>query len=190
MTTEPHPDPVEGPQSLPHPEPVEGPEIVAIAAVARNGVIGAGPEIPWRIAGDQARFKKLSLGHVLIMGRKTYDSIGRPLPGRTTIVITRNADWVPLAASGQPVEGVEVAGSLDQAIDRARSFDPDGPIFIAGGGDIYRAALEVTDRLEITEVDLEPEGDATFPTIDSAQWSETAREDREGFSWVRYERTR
>src|SRR5690606_14467995 len=123
----------------PRAEPVEGPEIVAIAAVARNGVIGAGLEIPWRIKADQARFKELTMGHVLIMGRKTYDAIGRPLPGRTTIVITRNPDWVPLAASGLPVQGVEVAGSLADAIERARRIDPPGPIFIAGGGAIYRA---------------------------------------------------
>ncbi|GAB3914232.1 dihydrofolate reductase [Microlunatus endophyticus] len=156
-------------------------EVVAIAAVARNGVIGNGPEIPWRIKGDQARFKKLTTGHVLIMGRKTYDSIGRPLPGRSTIVISRNPDW--------SADGVETVDSIERALERAAQIDPDGPVFIAGGGDIYRAALDRTDRLEITEVDLEPEGDATFPEIDHDQWLVSARDDdHDGFAWVSYVR--
>lgn len=158
-------------------------EVVAVAAVARNGVIGAGGAIPWQLPGDLPRFKKITQGHVLIMGRKTYDSIGRPLPGRSTIVITRNPDWT--------ADGVEAVGSVDQALQRAEEIDPDGPIFIAGGGDIYRAALERTDRLEITEVDAEPEGDATFPEIDHDQWVETGRDDdHDGFSWVTYARRR
>lgn len=159
------------------------PEVVAIAAVARNGVIGAGGAIPWHLPGDLPRFKKITKGHVLIMGRKTYDSIGRPLPGRSTIVITRNPDW--------SVEGVEAVGSVEQALARARQLDPEGPVFIAGGGDIYRAALDRTDRLEITEVDAAPEGDATFPGIDHDQWAETARDDdHDGFAWVSYTRRR
>lgn len=160
------------------PEPDEGPEVVSIAAVAHNGVIGADGGIPWRIRGDLPRFKQITGGHVLIMGRKTYDSIGRPLPGRQTIVITRNPDWSR--------DGVEVVGGLEQALDRAAELDPGGPVFVAGGGDIYRAVMPVADRLEITEVDLAPDGDATFPEIDRAQWVESAREDRDGFAWVTY----
>lgn len=157
------------------------PEVVAIVAVARNGVIGDGPEIPWRIKGDQARFKKLTLGHVLIMGRKTCESIGRPLPGRRTVVITRNPDW--------RAEGVEAVGSVEAALVRAAELDPDGPIFIAGGGDVYRAALDRTDRVELTEVDVSPPGDATFPELDRDHWVEVARDDdHDGFAWVTYAR--
>jgi dihydrofolate reductase len=157
------------------------PEVVAIAAVARNGVIGARGAIPWHLKGDLPRFKRLTKGHVLIMGRKTHDSIGRPLPGRTTIVITRNPGW--------QCDGVEVCPSVEAALQRAAELDPDGPTFVAGGGDIYRAALPSTDRLEITEVDLEPDGDATFPDIDPQLWAETSRDaDHEEFAWVSYRR--
>jgi dihydrofolate reductase len=155
------------------------PEVVAIAAVARNGVIGADGAIPWHLPGDLPRFKRLTSGHVLIMGRKTYDSIGRPLPGRTTIVITRNPQW--------QADGVRVVHSWDDALKLAAEVDPEGPVFIAGGGDIYRTALPVTDRLEITEVDAEPDGDATFPEIIASDWEETDRDDdHDGFSWVTY----
>ena len=157
-----------------------GIEVVAVAAVARNGVIGAGGAIPWHLPGDLPRFKKITKGHVLIMGRKTYDSIGRPLPGRSTIVITRNRSW--------SADGVEAVGSMESALTRAAEIDPEGPIFIAGGGDIYRSALARTDRLEITEVDAEPAGDATFPEIDDDHWVETARDDHDGFAWVTYRR--
>lgn len=161
------------------------PEIVAIAAVARNGVIGADGAIPWRLKGDLPRFKRLTKGHVLIMGRKTYDSIGRPLPDRTTIVITRNPDW---SVPGH--NEVEVVDSLTAALHRAAEIDPGGPTVIAGGGDIYRAALDVCDRLEITEVYAEPDGDATFPSIDPTVWHETVRDDdHDGFSWVTLQRS-
>ncbi|HEY9292807.1 MAG TPA: dihydrofolate reductase [Microlunatus sp.] len=157
------------------------PEIVAIAAVARNGVVGDGPRIPWRVKGDQRRFKEFTQGHVLIMGRKTYDSIGRPLPGRTTFVITRDPQW--------RAEGVRTFAALDAALDAAAEIDPDGPTWIGGGGEIYRLAMDRCDRLEITAVDAEPEGDATFPIIDPDQWSEVARDDdHDGFAWVTYRR--
>ena len=157
------------------------PEIAVIAAVARNGVIGAGPEIPWRVKGDQRRFKELTQGHVLIMGRKTYESIGRPLPGRTTFVITRDRQW--------RAEGVRTFDTVDAALAAAAEVDPDGPTWIGGGGEIYRLAMDRCDRLEITEVDLEPEGDATFPPIDPERWSEVARDaDHDGFAWVTYRR--
>lgn len=150
--------------------------MVGIAAVARNGVIGAGNDIPWRIPEDWARFKALTMGHVLIMGRKTYDSIGRPLPGRTTVVVTRDPDWT--------AEGVLVARDLDQAFAVAFAGDPE-KVFVAGGGQIYAAAWERLDRLEITEVDAEPEGDVRFPVID-ARWTEIARERREGFAFITF----
>lgn len=155
--------------------------MVAIVAVARNGVIGSGGAVPWRLSGDLPRFKRLTMGHVMIMGRKTFDSIGRPLPGRTTIVVTRNPTW--------SAEGVGVASSWDDALQSATGLDPDGPVFVVGGGQIYRAAWTDTDRLEVTEVDQAPAGDATFPAIDLATWTETARDDdHDGFAWVTYRR--
>jgi dihydrofolate reductase len=155
------------------------PDIVGIAAVARNGVIGAGNDIPWRIREDWARFKRLTMGQVLIMGRKTYDSIGRPLPGRTTFVITRDRQWRG--------EGVFAVPFLDEAFARARDLDPK-TIFVAGGGEIYRAAWDRLTRLEITEVHSQPAGETTFPAIEPREWQETAREDRDGYSFVSYRR--
>lgn len=158
------------------------PEVVAVAAVARNGVIGAAGGIPWHLPGDLPRFKRLTLGHVIIMGRKTYESIGRPLPGRITIVITRNPDW--------SAEGIELAHSWEDARRSAIAQDLGGPIFVVGGGDIYRAAWPDLDRLEITDVEQAPDGDATFPAIDPKTWIETYRdEEHDGFAWVTYRRT-
>ena len=153
------------------------PEIIAIAAVAANSVIGTGNDIPWRIPADWQRFKDLTMGHVLIMGRKTYDSIGRPLPGRTTFVITRDRMWRR--------DGVRSAPSLDEAFDQAMLLNPD-IIFIAGGGEIYRSAWDRLTGLEITEVDQNPDGEVTFPEIASDAWIEIARETRDGYSFVSY----
>lgn len=167
----------------PLPEPVEGPgpgSIVAIAAFARNRVIGNGPDIPWRISADWKRFRRVTDGHVLIMGRKTYESIGRPLPGRHTIVITRNADW--------SADGVATARDLDRAIADARVDHPESIIFIAGGGEIYRAAWERLEFLDVTEVDAAPEGDVTFPRIDGDDWRELTRTQQDGFAWVEFQR--
>lgn len=154
-------------------------EVVGIAAVARNGVIGSGNDIPWRIREDWARFKSLTMGQVLIMGRKTYDSIGRPLPGRTTLVITRDRMWRG--------DGVLVVPTLDEAFDRAAEIDPE-TIFVAGGGEVYRAAWDRLTRLEITEVDAEPDGDVTFPTIQADEWAESERVPGSGFAFVSYRR--
>jgi dihydrofolate reductase len=154
-------------------------EIVGIAAVARNGVIGADNDIPWRIPADWARFKRLTMGHVLIMGRKTWASIGRALPGRTTYVVTRDKMWRG--------EGVYAVLTLEEAFAQAAARNP-GTIFVAGGGEIYRAAWDRLTRLEITEVDTEPEGDVTFPEIDPQVWSEVAREPHEGYTFVSYRR--
>ena len=156
------------------------PEIIGIAAVAANGVIGAGNDIPWRIPADWQRFKALTMGHVLIMGRKTYHSIGRPLPGRTTFVITRDRMWRG--------DGVRAVPLLDEAIDQALLLNPP-TIFVAGGGEIYRAAWDRLTGLEITEVYQRPEGDVTFPEIDPDEWIETAREPRDGYSFVSYRRS-
>ena len=155
------------------------PEIIAIAAVAANGVIGTGNDIPWRLPADWQRFKALTMGHVLIMGRKTYDSIGRPLPGRTTFVITRDRVWRR--------DGVRAAPFLDEAFDQAMLLNPD-IIFVAGGGEIYRAAWDQLTGLEITEVDQNPSGEVTFPEIAPDAWIETGREPHNGYSFVSYRR--
>jgi dihydrofolate reductase len=161
------------------PEPAAGAEIIAIAAVARNGVIGADNDIPWRIPEDWRRFQRLTTGHVLIMGRKTWASIGRALPGRTTIVVTRDRMW-----RGDGVRAVPV---LEEAFTQAGLLRP-AMIFVAGGGEIYRAAWDRLTGLEITEVDQAPAGDVTFPDIDSEVWVETSREPHTGFSFVSYRR--
>lgn len=152
-------------------------EVVGIAAVGRNGVIGDGRDIPWRIPADWKRFQSLTMGHVMIMGRKTYDSIGRPLPGRTTVVVTRDKMWRGT--------GVLVAPTVEEALSRAQEADP-GTIFVAGGGEIYRALWERLDRLEVTEVDQAPDGEITFPEIDPQDWHEIGREPHEGYTFVSY----
>jgi len=154
-------------------------EIIAIAAVASNGVIGAGNDIPWRIPADWQRFKALTMGNVLIMGRKTYDSIGRPLPGRTTFVITRDR-----LCRG---EGVRAVPSVDEALDQALLLDSQ-MIFVGGGGEIYRAAWNRLTGLEITEVEQDPDGEVTFPEIDPDEWIETGREPHDGYRFVSYRR--
>jgi dihydrofolate reductase len=160
-------------------EPAAGAEIVAIAAVARNGVIGAENDIPWRIPEDWRRFQRLTVGHVLIMGRKTWASIGRALPGRITLVVTRDRRWRG--------EGVRAVPVLDEAFAQAQLLRP-STIFVAGGGEIYRAAWDRLTGLEITEVEQEPPGDVTFPDISPADWAETSREPHSGFSFVSYRR--
>lgn len=151
-----------------------GKRVVMVAAVARNGVIGDGPDIPWSLPGEQALFKELTLGHVLLMGRATYESIGRPLPGRTTIVLTRSPDWS--AAS------VVVADSLERALRLAE--DLPGDVMVAGGGQVYAAALPVADEQVLSLVDLEPAGDAHYPAYDPGQWLEARREAYDGYDRV------
>ena len=150
--------------------------VTLIAAVARNGVIGADGGIPWHLPEDFAHFKASTLGHTLVMGRATYESIGRPLPGRTTIVVTRDPEW--------SAEGVFVAHSLEEAL--AMGGDPE--VFVAGGSSVYEAALPYADAQLISEVDLEPEGDSFYPAVDTDVWHEVSREPREGFDVVRWER--
>lgn len=165
-------------------------KIVMVAAVAKNGVIGADNRLLWRLKSDMKHFRALTMGKPLVMGRKTFQSIGKPLPGRQTIVLTRDRAC--------RIADVRVVHSLDEAIevggDLAREAGGD-EIMIAGGGEIYTAFLPTADRLEITEVALEPEGDALFPTIDGRIWRETARraftksaDDEAAFSFVSYVR--
>ena len=148
--------------------------VVIVAAVARNGVIGGGNRLLWRLSSDLKRFKAITLGKPLIMGRKTFESIGKPLPGRETVVITRDA--------GFHVPGVHVAPDIDSgfacASELATRMNTDA-IIVAGGGDIYAQTLPLAARLEITEVNLTPEGDTYFPAIDPQSWREINREDHE-----------
>ena len=154
--------------------------VTLVAAVARNGVIGADGGIPWHLPGEQRRFKELTLGHVLVMGRLTYESIGRPLPGRTTVVVTRTAGW----SAGD--DGVLVAPGVPEAIALAATVDEE--VFVVGGSRVYEDALPLADRLELTWVDAEPEGDARFPAVDWDAWREVAREEHGGWAAVTYER--
>jgi dihydrofolate reductase len=151
-----------------------GKQVVLVAAVARNGVIGNGPDIPWRIPGEQRLFKELTLGHTLVMGRTTYDSIGRPLPGRTTIVLTRSPSW--------SAEGVLVARSLPDAMALADTLP--GDVFVVGGAQVYAEALPLATEQVISEVPLEPEGDVFYPPYSSSDWIETGREVFDGFERV------
>jgi dihydrofolate reductase len=154
--------------------------ISIVAAIARNGVIGADGGLPWHLPDELRLFKETTLGHVLVMGRRTFESIGRPLPGRTTVVVTRSPDWSP------GTDDVLVAGGVEEALERARSIDEE--VFVVGGGELYAAALPHADRLLLTFVDQEPEGDTTFPHVDLGDWRETERVPGEGWVRVAYER--
>jgi dihydrofolate reductase len=150
------------------------PPLLLIAAVARNGVIGAENRLLWRLSSDLKRFKALTMGKPLVMGRKTFASVGRPLPGRETIVVTRDKDFTAL--------GALVAHSLEAALtlaaERAAAMGGD-VIVIAGGGEVYAQTIGMAARLAITEVALAPEGDARFPPIDRIEWCEVRREQPE-----------
>jgi dihydrofolate reductase len=142
-----------------------------VVAVAKNGVIGRNGGLPWRLSTDLKHFKALTVGKPIVMGRRTWDSIGRPLPGRETIVITRDPDF--------SAEGVRVANSIEAGLELAQEeaarLHAD-TIMIVGGSDIFAALLERADTIHLTEVDLTPEGDIKFPLLDPAQWVEIACE--------------
>ena len=164
--------------------PAPRPRITLIAAVAKNRVIGSGNALPWRLPEDLKRFKALTHGHPVIMGRKTWQSLGRPLPGRTNIVISRSADFAAL--------GAERVDSLAAALAAAAATGTD-EAFIIGGGEIYRQALPLADRLQLTEIGQDFSGDAFFPPLDPAEWRETARAARDAaahcdYAFVTYER--
>ncbi|GAA1731704.1 dihydrofolate reductase [Aeromicrobium alkaliterrae] len=154
--------------------------VTLVVAMGANRVIGVDGQLPWRLPEDLAHFKRITLGHPMVMGRATYDSIGRPLPGRTTIVVTRQAEW--------SAEGVEVAHSLDDALARAHELDDE--VFLVGGAQVYAEALErgLVDVLVVTRVSQSPQGDASFPEIDWQAWHEVGSVPHAGFEIVTYER--
>lgn len=139
--------------------------VTLIAAVASNGVIGAGGQLPWRLPEDLRFFKAQTLGHPVIMGRRTRESIGRPLPGRRNLVVSRTP--------GFAAEGAEVVPSLDAALARCTG---EAEAFVIGGGDLYRAALAHADRIILTEIRQAFDGDTWFPAFDRQAWREVRRE--------------
>ncbi len=139
--------------------------ISIIAALAENRVIGVNNTLPWRLPNDLKHFRRLTTGHAIVMGRKNYESIGKPLPERTNIIVTRNHDY--------RASGCLIAHSLDDALALAKG-DPE--IFVIGGAEIYREALPLADRLYLTQVHSAVEGDTFFPEINDNAWKETARE--------------
>jgi dihydrofolate reductase len=138
-----------------------------LVAVAENGAIGKDNGLLWHLPEDLKRFKRLTTGHVVVMGRKTYESIGKPLPNRTNIVVSRNAAF--------RAEGCLVVSSLEEALRHAAAQQPEATIFLIGGAELYRLGLPDCDRLEITEVHSAPEGDAFFG-FDRTAWQEVVRE--------------
>jgi dihydrofolate reductase len=156
--------------------------INVIAAMARNRVIGIKNTLPWRLSEDLQHFKALTMGHHIVMGRKTYESIGKPLPGRTTVIVTRDANY--------QVKGCLTAASIDAAI---AACGEDAEVFFVGGADLYAQVLARADRLYLTEIQADYQGDAHFPEFDRDSWTETARQvhisqDGLGYHFVTYQR--
>jgi dihydrofolate reductase len=168
----------------------ESVSIALIAAVAQNGTVGRNNQLPWYLPEDLKYFKRTTLGKPILMGRKTWESIGKPLPGRTNIVITRQ--------DGYEAAGARVVATLDEALVLAESIatiDGVSELMVIGGAEIYAHALPLARRLYLTEVHAEVTGDARFPEWDSTQWSELSRERHEAgengsfdYSFVVYER--
>lgn len=153
--------------------------ITLVAAVGVNGVIGRDGDLPWPPTGDLRQFKELTTGHVLVMGRKTYESIGRPLPDRTSIVVTRRTGW-------QGPAEVVVSNDVDGALDLGAQLDAE--VFVIGGAQIYAQTLDQADRMVLTLVDAAPEGDAWFPEVDWSQWHEVDSTPYDGYRIATYER--
>lgn len=158
-----------------------------VAAVARGGVIGRGGALPWHLPEDMARFREITMGHPVVMGRRTWESLPdrfRPLPGRRNVVVTRNDAWA--------AEGAERAGSLAEALDLLGNAPS---VFVIGGGELFAEALPAADELRLTEIDLEVAGDTLFPPWDRDAFEEVSRErhvsaDGTRYSFVTYLRTR
>lgn len=147
------------------------PSVELVVAVARNGVIGSEGDMPWRLSTDLKRFKAITMGTPVIMGRKTFQSIGRPLPGRTNIVLTRDGSY--------RAEGVTVVTDVEAALDAAGGaarLEAGNRVCVIGGGEIYRLFLPLADTVHLTHVDAEPDGDTTFPPLDPGEWSVESEE--------------
>ncbi|WP_455448420.1 dihydrofolate reductase [Natrinema thermotolerans] len=164
-------------------------ELVGIVAVADNGVIGKDGDMPWHVPEDLQHFKEATMDHPVIMGRVTYEGIletlGEPLPGRTTVVLTSRDLETP--------EGTVVAHDLESALERAETaarerHDDADRIFLAGGATVYEQFLPALDRLIVTEIHDDPEGDTSFPEWDRSEWDVVSRDDRDGFSFLEYAR--
>lgn len=151
-----------------HAEHGATPSVELVAAVADNGVIGKDGALPWRIPADLRHFRERTMGHHVVMGRKTWASIGRPLPGRTNVVVTRDPQL--------RIDGCTVVGSLAAAIALAEAAG-ETVVFVIGGGELYREALPRADRIHLTRVHADVDGDVRFPPLPPAQWVEVARED-------------
>jgi dihydrofolate reductase len=147
-------------------------DIVLVAAVAENGVIGRAGGLPWRLKSDLQQFRALTIGKPIVMGRRTWASLGRPLPHRTNIVVTRDPAFAASGAVVTPSLPVALAVARGDALRRGADA-----IMVIGGGDIYAQAMPLAIRLEITHVHARPDGEAVFPPIDPAVWRETARRD-------------
>lgn len=165
-------------------------EIVLIVAVAENGVIGAAGSIPWRLKSDQQHFKAMTIGKPVVMGRKTFVSLRRPLPGRTNIVVTRDREF---RAAGAVVTTSHAEAHAVACADALRRCVAE--IAVIGGAEVYANWMDIADRLEVTEVHARPAGDICFPAIDKTQWEEVARvrhpagpDDSTDFSYVTYRR--
>ncbi|MGH1372447.1 MAG: dihydrofolate reductase [Cellvibrionaceae bacterium] len=160
------------------------PRIALIAAQAENRVIGLNNKMPWHLPEDLQYFKKVTLGKPVVMGRKTFESIGRPLPGRTNIVITRQSDW--------RADGVVAASGLDQALGLAEQESPD-ELMVIGGAQIYAEALPLAQRIYLTQIHKKIDGDAWFPALDD-QWEQVSRQDGHsekqdlGYSFLTFDR--
>lgn len=150
--------------------------ISLIAAVAANGVIGRNNDLPWSLPADLQLFQMRTMGHTLIMGRRTWESFATPLPGRRIVVLTRRPDWRPAGVSEE--EGVEVAATLDEALERTRESG-DTEAFVAGGTEVFREALPQADRIYLTRVHAEVAGDTWFPEFDIAGWKIVEEEHHE-----------
>ena len=160
--------------------------VTLIVAMAHDRIIGRDNQLPWRLPADLKRFKRLTMGHHLLVGRRTWESIGRPLPGRKMLVLSRSEIELP--------EEVRLCASLEQALELAREAGED-ELFVAGGEQIYELTMPLADRLHVTEIDLAIDGDARFPAIDPALWHEVERRhnDPDGrnprrYDFVHYER--
>jgi dihydrofolate reductase len=154
--------------------------VVLVAAVAENGVIGKDGDIPWSIREDLKHFRATTTGNTVVMGRRTFESIGHPLPYRTNVVVTRQRDWSS--------DGVFVAHSVQEAVELAQGYD--GEVMVIGGGHVYAAAMPLADAQVLTEVRLSPEGDTHYPEFDRGEWAEVKREPHEGYDFVWWERLR